>query len=1455
MKTPRRFLAKNYVRSIAFCFAALFAVIAGTPANAQSITLVQHAGKDAGTSTSSTLAFPSANTAGNWIAVVIRAGALNETITVSDSRNSYKKALQFNQTVDGFTAAIFYAENISGGANTVTVSDSISGTLRFAIYEYSGVATVNSLDVIATAQGSSTTPSTAAGVNTTANGDLLLGTIMTGNGRSFTAGSGYKIEDSVPALPNAKLIVEDQIQASAGATLANATMNTADDWGAAFAAFKAANGTGGTAPTISNLNPNSGGVGTPVIITGTNFLATQAQGNSTVKFNGVQTIPTAWSTTSITAPVPTGATTGNVVVTVNGVNSNGVLFTVPAPPSVTINQASGQADPTNGSTINFTAVFSTAVTGFSNSGVNLSGTAGATTAVVTGSGTTYNVAVSGMTQTGTVTATIPAGAASANGMGNTASTSTDNTVTYDITPPSVTVNQAASQADPAGNSPVNFTAGFSEAVTGFSNSGVTLGGTAGATTAVVTGSGTTYNIAVSGMTQTGTVIVSIPAGKATDLAGNPNTASTSTDNTVTFNFTALAGPVAAYSFEEGQGTTTADSSGNNNNGTLSTGVTWTAGKSGNAVLFNGTSGDITVPDSNSLDLNGSFTISAWVKPTTVSGIQTLLIKETTSGCSYFLQINNGQIDGGFNNGSGCVEHITSTANLTAGNWYFIAIVLDHSVNTYSTYLNGTLISSVNETGVPLPNSQPLVIGRSACGGCGFERLNGVLDEVRIYNRAQSASEVQSIYNSYIGGPTIASLNPTSGTSGTPVTISGTNFGSTQTQGNSTVKFNGVQTTPTAWGPTSITAPAPAGVTTGNVIVNVNGVNSNGVLFTSTNQVVTVTVSPKRAAITTGQTQTFAATVTGSADTSVTWEVDTFPGGNAAVGTISAAGVYTPPATGGVHSVVARSHANTTVTSPASSVAVTDLAGVFTYHNDNARDGVNAKEYALTTSTVNSTSFGKLFSCGMDGAVYAQPLWVANFNINGGVHNVILAVSMRDTVYLFDADANPCVTYWSQSLLPPGETYVSNADVNTFDIFPDIGILGTPVIDPSTNAVYLVAKSKTTSGTATFKQRLYALNLVDGSERTNSPLDLTPAITFPGNADMGSATCPNTGGATPSVTFCPLRQNQRPGVALDNGVVYVAWASHGDKQPYHGWVLGFDAATLVQTGSFNTSPNGREGGIWMSGGAPAIDASHNLYVISGNGDWDGVTEFGDSVVKLNGSALTLNNWFTPAGQASLDSNDLDFGSGGAVVLVDVPTAPNPHMLIAGGKGSSFNGELYVLNRDNLGQMTANDTQIIQKIVVGAGLFSTEAYWQNTIYAAGAGTTLKAYTLDTASGLFNTSTVPQAPTVFGFPGTTPSVSSSGSTNGIVWAIQVNNYGTYNGGARTATPAVLHAYDASNIATELWNSSQNAVDTAGIVVKFTVPTIANGKVYIPTRGDDTTTNTPTVRGTIDVYGLKPN
>jgi hypothetical protein len=497
--------------------------------------------------------------------------------------------------------------------------------------------------------------------------------------------------------------------------------------------------------------------------------------------------------------------------------------------------------------------------------------------------------------------------------------------------------------------------------------------------------------------------------------------------------------------------------------------------------------------------------------------------------------------------------------------------------------------------------------------------------------------------------------------------------------------------------------------------------------------------------------------------------------------------------------------DTTVAASAS-VFITDLAGVFTYHNDLSRDGSNNQEYALNTSTVKAATFGKRFACAIDASAYAQPLWVANVAIGGGTHNVLIAATVHDTVYAFDADVSPCKTYWSKSLLASGETWVNNTDVGgSLDLAPDIGIVGTPVIDPTTNTIYVVSKSK---NGATIHQRLHALSLIDGTEKFSGPQE----IAFTSNG----------------ITFSPLAQNQRAGLALVNGVVYICYGSHGDVPTYYGWVVGYNAATLAQVSAFNDDPGAGFGGIWMAGGAPAADSSNNLYVITGNGNFDGVTLFGDSFLKLSAPNLGVLSFFTPSDQAALNSGDVDFGSGGATILVDQPSGPVRHLAIGGGKEAT----LFLLNRDTLGGNTANDAGAVQSFSVGNMIFGTPAFFQNTLYIAPITDHLKSYTFNVTTGQFATAPASQSAATFGFPGSTPSISSQGTSNGIVWATE-----------KGTGPAVLHAYDATNLATELWNSGNSAADQAGQAVKFTVPTVANGKVYVGTVGE------------ISVYGLSAN
>ncbi len=593
--------------------------------------------------------------------------------------------------------------------------------------------------------------------------------------------------------------------------------------------------------------------------------------------------------------------------------------------------------------------------------------------------------------------------------------------------------------------------------------------------------------------------------------------------------------------------------------------------------------------------------------------------------------------------------------------------------------------------------------------------------------------------------------------------------------------------------------------------------------------ITVSLSPKRGGL--AVTQAISLTATTNDPLGVTW--------SATAGSFSAkaalTATYVAPSSAGTLTVTATSATDGT-TSASATFGVTDLAGVLTYHNDLARDGVNMQEHALTTANVKTVTFGKLFACSIDSPAYAQPLWVPNLSIGGGKHNVVFVATSHNTVYAFDADTKSCVKYWNVSLMNAGETFVSNTDVGSDDIFTDIGIVGTPVIDASTNTLYVVSKSKTTAtactpATSCF-QRLHALSLIDGSEKFGGPANITAAISVPGTGDGSS------GG---NVTFNTLRENQRPGLVLLNGVVYVAWASHGDRTPYHGWVIGFDKTSLSRVATFNANPNGSDAGIWMGGGAPAADSAGNLYFLTGNGTFDANTgglDYGDSTVKLSTSgALTVADYFTPMDQANLSSADRDHGSGGAAILMDPSSGPVAHLLIGGGKS----GVLYLLNRDNMGGFDSSMNHVVQSLVVsGNEILATAVVWNNSLYIAASSSPLQQFPFISSTGQFGTA-LHSSSHSFGGKGATPSVSASSvSANGIVWALDSGDYGAP---CCTSGPAVLHAYDAANVGTELWSSTQGTGNAAGNAVKFTVPTVANGKVYVGTRSE------------LSVYGLLPN
>jgi hypothetical protein len=489
--------------------------------------------------------------------------------------------------------------------------------------------------------------------------------------------------------------------------------------------------------------------------------------------------------------------------------------------------------------------------------------------------------------------------------------------------------------------------------------------------------------------------------------------------------------------------------------------------------------------------------------------------------------------------------------------------------------------------------------------------------------------------------------------------------------------------------------------------------------------------------------------------------------------------------------------------------------VITYHYDNGRSGQNLNETTLTPANVKSATFGKKGEFSVDGKVDAQPLYLSQVTIGGQKKNVLYVVTEHGSVYAFDADSINGVTstfLWKTSTLGSGETTSDNRGCG--QVSPEIGITATPVIDRTRNAIYIVAMSKNTSGI--YFQRLHALNLSTGQELFGGPQNIT--ATFPGTGDNAS------GG---NVVFDPKQYKERPGLLQINGTIYTTWSSHCDIRPYTSWVMAFSADTLAQTSVLNLVPNGSEGGIWMAGTAPAADSSGNLFFILGNGDFDTTLNangfpangnFGNCFVKLSTTGgLKLADYFTPHNTVAESNADQDFGSGGGILLVDATdsTGMTRHLSVGAGKDSL----IYVVDRDSMGKFNPTTDQIYQEISgqLGGGVFSMPAYFNGTVYYGAVGDALKAFPV--ASARLASTPSSQSTHHFGYPGTTPSVSANGTTNGIVWAIE-------NGGA------VLYAYDASNLTNELYNSSQAANSRDHFSGnKFITSMVVNGRVYVGT------------------------
>ncbi|HKV64028.1 MAG TPA: IPT/TIG domain-containing protein [Candidatus Acidoferrum sp.] len=1665
---------------------------------AANIALVQHASKDAGVTSSSALAFPSNNTAGNWLGVVIRAGHSGQTLTVSDTHgNTYRQAVQSNETLDapnGETFAIYYAENISGGANTVTVSQSITNnTLRFAILEYSGVATSNSLDVIAAAQGTGTTPN-SGNATTTAGGDLVLGMVVTANGATMTAGSGFTIEERVPAAPNTKLVAEDEIKAGVGAVAANATLTASDNWGAGFAAFKAAAGGGGAGPNISNLNPTSGPVGTPVTITGTNFGA--SQGTSTITFNGTVATPTSWTATSIGVPVPTGATSGNVVVTVGGVASNSVAFNInSSAPSITnLNPTSGPVGtPVTITGTNFGASQGSSTVTFN--GTTASPTSWTATSIgvpVPAGATTGNVVVTvgGVASSGvnfSVTSTAPF-ISSLNPVSGTVATPVTitgtnfgssqgtSTVTFNGTPASptswntttivvpvptsatsgnvvVTVGGVASNGAnftvtaPATNgiALVQHTGKDAGVVTSASSLAFSSANTAGNFIAVVIRGGKAFQIFTVSDSRGNTYHQAIQANLTVDgesdaiyyaesITGGANTvtvAESITNNTLRFAILEYSGVAPSNSLDvtaSSQGTDTSPSSGNatttgvgelliaeisNANGTtFGAGSGLTLEESVPAApgskllvedgiqplpgLVSGTASmaafdnwgaalaafrpasagpgphivsvsprtapvgaQVTIAGTNFGSTQGASTVTFNGTPATsktwsatsivvtvpsgaTSGNVVVTVGGTASNGSNFtvgfappfsfVQAGSNQnIDAPLPTAQNFITvpfkgaQTTGNMNVVVVGWQdssaTVASVTDSVGNVYrlanntvvsgtaslSTYYASDILPSPpntnvvavafnglatngdvriaeyagldptnpldvavsgqgssgvsNSNSVSTTNANDLLVGanvvfaKSTAAGAGYTNrvisLNGGILEDRIVSATGSYSATAALSG---GGNWIMQMvafkAPAAAAPGITIAVSplavntATGFG---TQTFTATLQNDVQRLGVTWtlsgsGCSGITCgllsnitatsatytapanlPSPATVTLTATSV-ADTTKAAGATINVTQGALNVAIGPKRAAVTLTQVQQFNATVTNDPpNAGVVWSVDGNNGGNATVGTISSTGLFTPGTQAGVHTVTASSVSNASVNVSAT-VAVTDLAGVFTYHYDSQSTGQNTKEYALTTSTVTPSTFGLLFNCPVDGFMFAIPLYAANLTIGGQTHNVVFLATEHNSVYAFDADSSSCVQFWKTSFLSNGVTTVPPADTGDgVSLVVEFGITGTPVIDPATNTLYVVANTKETVGTGCsqaspcYFYRLHALDLLTGAEKFGGPVLVA---------------APN---------FNPLAHLQRPALLLNNGIVYVAFGSHADLNTYQGWVMAYNASTLAQIYAWpSTVPTGgnNQGAIWGSGNPPVADASGNVYVVTGNGVWDGTQNFSDSLVRLSPTGGVPPDYFTPFDQSAFNLNDIDLGSSGAMILPDaVGSVAHPHVMIVTGKV----GVIYLLDQTNLGKFHNGSNQDLGEVVLGFnltsgdnGFYGQPAYWNGNLYATIVADFLRQFPISNATIASTASSV--APKLYPYRGATPSVSANGNANGIVWIEDANPY-LFNG------PSILDAYDASRVATQIYTSPMTGAGAACSASKFIVPVVANGKVYI------------SGSNCFSVFGLLPN
>lgn len=917
---------------------------------------------------------------------------------------------------------------------------------------------------------------------------------------------------------------------------------------------------------------------------------------------------------------------------------------------------------------------------------------------------------------------------------------------------------------------------------------------------------------------------------ALDAAGNIGPVSNQASTSVPAATTSL---VAAYGFGETSGASALDASGRGHTGTISGATRTTSGRFGNALSFNGSNAFVTIPDASDLRLTTGMTLEAWVNPASSSSSWADVVYKGDD--NYYLESSStrGGIPVGGTIVTGGHQEAEGTAPLPANTWSHLALTYDGAA--VRLFLNGTQVGSAPASGAMATSTNPVQIGGDSIYGQFF---SGLIDEVRIFNVARTGAQIQGDMTVAVGAPSDAvppsapSALTATATSGSQINLAWTgstdNVGVTGYQiercaGTGCTDFSFVSTAATTtYADTALSPFTSYSYRVVAVDAAGNRSNPSNTATASTG----VGVAPRVATLTPGATQQF--TVSGATG-QVTYSVDGTVGGSSTVGTITGAGLYTAPQAEGTHTISATDGATTA--SPAT-VYVTSYAGTLTHHNNVERTGANLDETVLNPARVTPSTFGKVTTFATDGVSHSSPLYVPDVPVTGvGVRNVVFVATEHDSVYAFDADARQSTPLWKRSFINPaaGVTTVPALDTGECcDIQPEIGITGTPVIDAATRTLYVVAKTKEVSGqTTSYVQRLHAISLADGSERAGSPVVISASVPGTGNGAVGGV-----------LPFDALHENQRVGLLLRNGVVYMAFASHGDHQPYHGWILGYDAATLAQSLVFCLTPDGEGAGVWHSGGGLASDTSGDIYFVSGDGTFDvssGGRNYGDTIMRLRPNA-TVADWFTPYNQQELDDGNHDLGAGGVALLPDQPGA-HPHELVTAGK----NGTIYLVDRDNMGHFHAgNDSQIVQSLpnifpngTPEPGNFSAPVYWNGFVYFSPVADKVMAFSM--TNGLLSTSPTMKSSTSFAFPGGSIAVSANGNTAGILWAVERTS---------ASTAGTLHAYDARNLGstfTELWNSNQSgARDSLDIAAKYAIPLVANGRVYVSTVS------------TLTVYGL---